>query len=242
MNATRSIARENLLVLANNPYPGRGLIVGLSEDGQYFIQVYWIMGRSENSRNRVFIFDDNGGLETAAADPKKVKDPSLIIYQAMAEKSGKYFAVSNGHQTKDAIAKHDLLQLSEKWSYEPDEPNFTPRITAMLVRKEYCNILDILILKKEPFGAACVAQLFRYNSFFPGLGMCVTTYSGDGNPLPSFTGEPYLLPLTGDAHTVAHSIWDSLNEENRVSLAVKLIDRETDESVISVINKHQIVG
>ncbi len=240
----KKLAQENLLKLKENPYPGRGIIVGMDETGKYLVQVYWIMGRSENSRNRIFVLDDDnaiGTLKTAAADPAKVKDPSLIIYTAMAETLTRY-AVSNGHQTTSALAKKGLQAAMESWQYEPDDPNFTPRITALVQPRAWNKqTAEISILKKSQFSNLCQRNLYVVPVSTPGLGYCITTYSGDGDPLPSFEGDPYLLPLPGDIYGVAQTIWDFLNEENRVSLAVKFINIETRETFIEIVNKYNAV-
>ncbi|HTX86833.1 MAG TPA: IMP cyclohydrolase [Candidatus Nanoarchaeia archaeon] len=236
---------RNLEALAKNPYPGRGLIVGLSNGGRYLVQVYWIMGRSENSRNRVFVVE-GGSLRTALADDSKTADRSLIIYRAMAERSG-LFVVSNGDQTDDVIAG-DVGGMFFEQSLrnrvnEPDAPNFTPRITAIFSTRSVDPVAEILILKRSQIGNGCDRFLYRYDDLRPGVGYCVTTYSGDGNPLPSFCGEPYLLPTRGSIDEVAKMMWNSLNEENRVSLAVKFIKAPDGESSeIRVINKYQAVA
>ncbi len=242
---SKVLAERNLLALKENPYPGRGIILGLDETGQYAVQVYWIMGRSENSRNRVFIEEFEGILKTAAADPSKVKDPSLIIYQAMAENYLCHYAVSNGHQTLKVSTVKDLNNLAD-WTYEPDAPNYTPRISGrfdLLATDENSSLVtEILLLKKSPLSEACDRHLYKLAISTPGLGYCVTTYSGDGDPLPSFAGEPYLLPITGEIEDVIDSIWQNLNEENRVSLAVKFIDIETGKSFLKIINKYKQIG
>jgi hypothetical protein len=243
----REIAQKNLELLSENPYPGRGIICGMDETGQYLIQVYWIMGRSEHSRNRVFVADEKlGKLKTEAANPELVKDPSLIIYQAMAEKNLRY-VVSNGHQTLTAIygtANRALLPLLKKWIYESDAPNFTPRITAsMFLGDEHDSdeyTAEMVIFKKDPNNESCLKESHVVN-LEPGLGYCLTTYSGDGNPLPAFSGKPYLLPLVGDAEQITDTIWEALNEDNRVSLAVKFIDISTGESQLEIINKYSQV-
>jgi hypothetical protein len=211
------------------------------------------MGRSENSRNRIFIVDKNGILKTAPADPAKVKDPSLIIYTAMDETFGRY-AVSNGNQTMDALSAGGLHYSMTEWQYEPDSPNFTPRITALIKPKSLSA--EISLLKKSPFSDDCERYLYELPITIPGLGHCVTTYSGDGDPLPSFAGDPYLLPLVGNKEKIARAIWNSLNEENKVSLAVKFIsvqkkkttnrffnffDIKERETSITVINKYKTV-
>jgi len=239
----RNLAGKNFLALKENPYPGRGIIVGLSDDGEKLIQVYWIMGRSENSRNRVFLVNPGGVLYTAPADPNKVKDPSLIIYTAMVEDHFD-FVVSNGHQTEDGMEEGDLDKVLEDWVYEPDYPNFTPRITSRFSfitspSKDFTT--EILILKKAALSDECERLLHTPKVDYRGFGYCVTTYSGDGNPLPSFEGEPYLLPLKGGIKDIAQTIWGALNEENRVSLAVKFINMATRKSIIEVINKYHVV-
>jgi len=236
------LAEKNLLALKQNPYPGRGIIVGMDESGKYLIQVYWIMGRSENSRNRIFVSEDNGVLKTAPFDLEKVSDPSLIIYTAMAE-SLKGYAVSNGHQTTDCLDDGGLNCSLSKWQYEPDSPNFTPRISALIVPKIVPpQIAEMSILKKSPFSDQCDRYLYKLDISSPGLGYCITTYNGDGNPLPAFSGDPYLLPLVGNREKIARAIWNSLNPENRVSLAVKFINIENKkETSITVINKHKTV-
>ncbi len=239
-------ADKNLALLKSHPYPGRGIIQGLNNTGKFLVQVYFLMGRSENSRNRVFtIGPEEGELRTEPADRSKVTDPSLIIYTAMMEE-GVAFAVSNGHQTQDALnaagAGYGLFDgefFPNKWQYEPDKPNFTPRITGILWERGHDEIIaDFSILKRSPFNESCIQQNFRYPALTEGIGYCITTYDDDGDPLPSFTGEPYTLPLRGDIQEVAESIWSSLNEDNRISLAVKFIDILSWESKTHIINKY----
>jgi hypothetical protein len=257
LNDLKFLAGKNLIALGENPYPGRGIVVGIDESGKYLVQAYWIMGRSENSRNRVFVIEDEGVLKTEAADPEKVKDPSLIIYTAMAEVGTirllqenkassfrlKNYAVSNGHQTLAALVDGGLNDSMRDWRYEPDEPNYTPRISALVQLGGWARCLtEISILKKSPLNQGCDKYLYKLDiNSLRGLGYCVTTYSGDGNPLPSFSGDPYLLPLEGNIGEVAQMLWDNLNEENRVSLAVKFVEIETKQSKITVINKYTAV-
>ncbi|MDO8523764.1 MAG: IMP cyclohydrolase [bacterium] len=233
-----SAAESNLAALARNSYVGRGMIVGLDDSGKFLVQMYWIMGRSENSRNRVFE-REGGRLFTEAADPSKVKDPSLIIYNAMGEQSTGMAVVSNGHQT-DAVMgvnSEDVLQILSDWQYEPDE-NFTPRITAVSYWwKDKANA-EISLLRKSPFGDDCNRNLYKRNGIGKGFGYCITTYVGDGDPLPAFQGEPYLLPLGGDANFIAGTYWDALNADNRVSLAVKFIPKEGPSHIV-INNKYK---
>lgn len=236
----KKLAEENLLRLKENPYPGRGIVVGIDESGKFLVQVYWIMGRSENSRNRLFVVD-GCVLRTSPADPAKVKDPSLIIYTAMDE-CGTKFSVSNGAQTSDALLLGGLQFALRDWKYEPDSPNFTPRITAVVDRKPLLGFVsEISMLKKSPISDVCESDLWVVE-LSSGFGYCITTYSGDGNPLPAFKGDPYKLPLLGDIEEIASTFWDTLNEENKISLAVKFIPIEADsDSFIKVINKYEAV-
>ena len=248
MERLHQLARANLDALLSNSYPGRGLVLGLNAAGDAAIQVYWIMGRSPNSRNRVFVADDDGSLRTEAADPSTMKDPSLVIYRAMAE-DDRDFVVSNGHQTDtimDAIISwFGLNEALLEWKYEPDEPNFTPRISGIVSVKQGTPsgiYAAISILRKSPFGDHCDRASYEYEALPAGLGYCVTTYMGDGDPLPSFKDEPYLLPIDGwHVDEITQTFWDALNRDNRVSLAVKMIDLENGQSQLHVINKYEQV-
>jgi len=241
------LAESNLARLKLNPYPGRGLVLGTDALAENLIEAYWIMGRSPNSRNRIFVSEDGMELKTMAADQQKVEDPSLIIYTAMNDDSAN-FVVSNGHQTNQILnypgiglgMGYFIENQNCEYKYEPDAPNYTPRISGLIVMGEQ-PFAEILILKKSPFSLSCDKQLYRYDNFLPGYGYCVTTYNGDGDPLPSFTGEPYLLPLDGDIKELVKKLWDCLNEENRVSLAVKFINKETGDVTIEIINKYATV-
>ncbi|HWP68632.1 MAG TPA: IMP cyclohydrolase [Rectinemataceae bacterium] len=237
----KTLAGNNILALAANPYPGRGIVAGLDESGRYMIQVYWIMGRSPNSRNRVFGADDNGRLFTEAADPSKVDDPSLIIYNAMLE-SGLYYVVSNGDQTDTVISalgpnvfSLDLALRGRE--YEPDKPNFTPRITAISSIAKGRIALFMSVLRRSPFREGCDRSTYELSPA-PGFGYCIMTYAGDGFPLPPFLGDPVLMPLVGGIEEIANDYWAALNEENRVSLAVKSIQISSGHSSIHIINKY----
>jgi hypothetical protein len=210
--------QKNLENLMTNSYPGRGIIVGLDQTGKYFIQAYWIMGRSANSRNRIFKNDSDGKLWTEAADESKVKDPSLIFYNAMLEYPKHHYVVSNGDQTDtimDAYKVYSSQPFSEAMidrKYEPDFPNFTPRISsAFWLSAEYKPLLEIAILKR----------------------------SECGDPLPAFTGDPYLLPLVGGIKAIRDFYWQILNPDNRVSLAVKFINIKNSRSKILVKNQYR---
>lgn len=238
-------AMNNLAQLAKNTYPGRGLIIGQSPENRAIIQVYWIMGRSDNSRNRVFKHQ-GGRLYTEAANPAAMKDPSLIIYNAMDELPGQgEFVVSNGDQTDTVIlALLDSPQTTLRDAlinrvYEPDAPNFTPRLTGLCSISHNRCLTQISILWKPKQGDNTDRThfIFRDIDLPLGLGLCVTTYTGDGDPLPSFLGPPYLMPIDDSIDEMAETYWDALNEANRVALAVKSIDIATGRSEITYINR-----
>jgi hypothetical protein len=239
----KSLAERNLAErLGANPYPGRGLVLGLDDQAHYLIQVYWIMGRSENSRNRVFATDGKR-VWTEPADPAKVKDPSLIIYNAMREVPGGALVVSNGDQTDticDALeAGGTLEEALAKRDYEPDAPNFTPRISGVydLRRIPFAAILSLL--RRGAFGDATDRFLWRYEEMEPGYGYCITTYMGDGDPLPAFAGEPFIVPLVGDMGAIACEFWSTLNDANKVALCVKAIDPKSLATNVVILNKLQ---
>lgn len=240
--SNEDLAQANLAALRSNPYPGRGIVAGLDETSQYLVQVYWIMGRSENSRNRVLKTSPHTGqLYIEPADAAKMKDPSLIIYHAMRE-MGQRYIVSNGDQT-DTVAEYQgssYLNVALKSRlYEPDEPHFTQRITAVSsLAKRSKGYVQMSILRKSVFGETRDSSTYEYISY-PGFGHCITTYAGDGSPLPSFRGDPLIMPIRGGLQAVAETYWDALNVENRVSLAVKFIDKRKASSDIHIINKYE---
>jgi hypothetical protein len=245
-------AKDNLLMLGTNPYPGRGIIVGMDETGQNLVQVYWIMGRRTKSRNRVFGHDGEGKVFTEVADPsllteEEKKDLSLIIYNAMRGSSLMFgrlsYPVSNGHQT-DTVVDEVFSKAMDRWSHELDAPNFTSRITAVslwgITRNNSAPSVKISILRKSSWSDACDRLLYEMNDLGKGFGYCVHTYMGDGDPLPAFRGEPYLLPFVGDVESVANDYWALLNPENKVSLAVKFIPK-VGPSQIVIRNKYEKV-
>ncbi|MBF0289068.1 MAG: inosine monophosphate cyclohydrolase [SAR324 cluster bacterium] len=239
-NSSSSLQSNIEQRIKNNAYPGRGIIQGKSDMGEW-VQVYWIMGRSNNSRNRIFSSND-GTLQTQAADPSKVEDPSLIIYNAMREIDG-CFIVTNGSQT-DAI--YEGLQQGKSFDesllpqrHEPDAPNFTPRISGCLHLKEEHPRATLSIIKANPFDVDhSEHHFFHYTVIADGYGYAVTTYQEDGNPLPSFEGTPFLLPLHGNAQQIADTFWNALNGANKISLAVKTIDPLELQSAILIVNKY----
>ena len=226
-------------LLRGNPYPGRGIVLGRSPDGEKAVIAYFIMGRSENSRNRVFV-ETPDGIRTQAHDPSKMTDPSLIIY-APVRVFGSATVVTNGDQTdtirEGLAAGRSFAEALRKRTFEPDMPNYTPRISG-LVDKDGGYTLSIL---KSADGdpASCRRYFFEYGDPLAGQGHYIHTYMGDGDPLPSFEGEPEQVSIPcGGAGQLAELMWESLNEENKVSLFVRYIDLATGtwESVIK--NKH----
>lgn len=236
----RHTAQKNVENLKKNAYPGRGIVLGVTQDGQRLVQVYWIMGRSENSRNRVFV-EENGFVRTKAFDESKLTDPSLIIYYPL-KAFGQYHILSNGDQTETV---YDSLQTGGTFeealatrTFEPDAPNFTPRITGLMAL-DGKNIYTLSILKTEEGNPeTCVRNFFHYEKPLKGLGHCIHTYSGDGEVLPSFSGEPYLMPIPDSIDEALELYWDLLNEENRVSLLVKTIEMKTGAVEIKIKNRH----
>lgn len=225
-------------VLRDNTYPGRGIVLGKSADGQKAVIAYFIMGRSENSRNRIFVEED-GGLRTQAFDPAKLKDPSLVIYWPV-RKFGAATIVTNGDQT-DTIyeflaAEKTFEEALRMRTFEPDPPILTPRISG-LVHKDGSYRLSIL---KSANGNAESTQRFFYEYPQPvaGEGHFIHTYLGDGNPVPSFEGEPELVRIEGDIDSFTSLMWENLNEANKVSLFVHFIDLADGSEETRVVNKN----
>lgn len=228
--------------LGATTYPGRGIVIGKSKDGKKAVTAYFIMGRSENSRNRVFV-QDGEGIRTQAFDPSKLSDPSLIIY-APVRVLGNDTIVTNGDQT-DTI--YDLMKEGKTFEeslrtreFEPDAPNYTPRISGLMTIKdgEYSYMMSIL---KSNNGnpAACNRYTFSYENPIAGEGHFIHTYMQDGNPLPSFEGEPTWVDIDGDIDTFTENVWNSLNEDNKVSLFVRFIDIATGEYETRIVNKNK---
>ena len=239
----------NFIELSKISYPGRGIIVGTSQCGKFAIQVYWIMGRSDNSRNRIFQVEGSRRVFTEPADASKVKDASLIIYNAMDSYAGN-FVVSNGDQTNTAISAFamaagiTLREALRDRTFEPDRPNFTPRITGLCVPSTdgMCFTQLSIIRKSELAGDDnCERACFDYVGIRPGYGFSVSTYEGDGDPLPAFNSGPYPLPLVGGMEDIAETYWSILNKDNRVSLAVKFITIESRDSVVVLRNRYSKV-
>ena len=227
--------------LQQNAYPGRGIIIGKSANGKYAVTAYFIMGRSENSRNRVFVTDGDG-IRTQAFDPSKLTDPSLIIY-APVRVLGNDTIVTNGDQT-DTV--YELMQDGSTFEqslctreFEPDEPNFTPRISAILHVEDGGFDYSMSILKSNNGNPDCCNRFtFDYENPVAGEGRFIHTYMHDGNPLPSFEGEPKLVAIPDDMDAFAGMLWESLNEDNKVSLFVRYIDIATGKYETKIINKN----
>lgn len=229
-------------MLKSNEYPGRGIIIGMSPDSKHMVQVYWIMGRSMNSRNRVFE-EENGFVRTKAFDESKLVDPSLIIYYP-ARHCDNCHIITNGDQT-DTIYNELLNGGSFEGAldtrcFEPDAPNFTPRISgiAYMGNSQYAYKLSILKSYNND-GTTSIRQYYNYEKGILGIGHCIHTYVGDGNPLPSFTGEPYELELFDDIDKTAEYYWDALNNGNKVSLLVKYISLVDGSFKIKIFNKNK---
>ncbi len=227
-------------LLASNPYPGRGIVVGKSEDGKNAVIAYFIMGRSENSRNRVFT-EREGNVFTEPHDYSKVQDPSLIIYSAIKAIENKLI-VTNGDQTDtiyDFIANgKDMRDALRTREFEPDAPNLTPRISAVLTFADKSFTYDMSILKSaDPEGTACNRYFYEYAPI-AGLGHFIHTYVTDGNPIPTFQGEPERVEIPNCIDCFTNKIWESLNENNKISLYVRYIDLETGKAVSKMINKN----
>lgn len=249
MNEIKSMTQGNLERLRGNTYPGRGFIQGVDQRDEHFIQIYWVMGRSESSRNRVLVNDD-GRISTAVADPAKAGGSAFTIYNAMQERNGVY-VVSNGDQTDTVIdiSATSLCDLDEVLAdraivFEGDAPNYTPRITGWVDLQADGNpmmdtrsVFQFSMLRKSPHDDTCQRMQWRYPTVPPGSGYCIHTYSGDGDPLPPFEGEPLLLPLRGGLVEIVSNYWEGLNHTNRVAIAGKFICRATGKSTPYIINR-----
>ena len=227
-------------ILAECAYPGRGIVTGLSENGRYAAFAYFIMGRSGNSRNRVFR-SDGETVTIYPFDESKVSDPSLIIYSPV-RKVGNRLVVTNGDQTDTVcsfLERGSTFEAAlETREFEPDAPNFTTRISAMLdLGKDFSYRMSILKSADEN-GSACCRFTYVFSGV-PGLGHFIHTYKCDGNPLPSFEGEPKLIAIPDDMDAFADSLWNSLNADNKVSLFVRYIDIATGTYETKIINKNQ---
>lgn len=228
--------------LKENSYPGRGIIIGKSADGKNAVTAYFIMGRSVNSRNRVFV-EDGDGIRTQAFDPSKLEDPHLIIY-APVRVLGNKTIVTNGDQT-DTVYELMNQQMTFEQAlrtreFEDDAPNYTPRISGIIKTGDGDFNYAMSILKSADGNPnSCRRYTFSYNNPLNGLGHFIHTYMGDGSPLPSFTGEPKSIGIPNDIDEFTNGLWDSLNPDNKVSLFVRYIDLYTQNTMTRIINKNK---
>lgn len=227
--------------LRENSYPGRGIVLGRSKDGKKAVAAYFIMGRSENSRNRIFA-EEGQGIRTQAFDPSKLVDPSLIIY-APVRVLGNTTIVTNGDQTDtiyEGLEKGLTFEQSlRSREFEPDAPNYTPRISGVMEIENGVYQYALSILKSSNGNPdSCLRYTYTYENPLPGEGSFIHTYLGDGNPLPSFEGEPKRVEIPDSLDEFAAMLWSSLNEDNKVSLFVRYIDRKSGQWESVIKNKH----
>lgn len=245
------LAEEKLDELAENPYPGRGLLQGLNRMGDTALQAYWVMGRSENSRSRILVNEDDV-VRTEAWDDSMVTDPSLIIYDAMRTLRDTHdvHIVSNGDQTNTIFGslmngQNFAVALKER-EYEPDAPNYTPRISGIIVpylRPSAGQLAErgFSVIRRDKQSGRPIHGYFRnvLEKSDRGFGQCVHTYTGDGDPLPAFDGEPFEVPMGFGVDDTAEVFWDALNTDNRVALVVKGIHLATRSTEYRIINAHE---
>ena len=230
--------------LKGNTYPGRGIVIGKTPDGTKAVSAYFIMGRSENSRNRVFV-EDGEGIRTQAFDPAKLQDPSLIIY-APVRVLGNKTIVTNGDQT-DTIYQGMDKQLTFEQSlrsreFEPDGPNYTPRISGIMhIENGKFNYAMSILKSNHGDPASCCRYTFAYENPLAGEGHFIHTYKSDGNPLPSFEGEPKLAGMMDEIDAFTKLLWESLNEENKVSLFVRYIEIASGRYETRIVNKNSLI-
>ncbi|MBQ5969306.1 MAG: IMP cyclohydrolase [Clostridia bacterium] len=227
-------------LITGNPYVGRGIVIGKTADGKRAATAYFIMGRSENSRNRIFTEKD-GAVYTEPFDASKVQDPSLIIYAAIRSYENNLI-VTNGDQTDtiyDYLAKGKCMRRALKTrEFEPDAPNFTPRISGVLTFEDGDFTYEMSILKSaDAAGTACNRYQFAYAAL-PGLGHFIHTYVTDGNPIPTFQGEPERVAIPNDIDAFTDTLWNALDADNKISLYVRYIDLETGDAENRLINKN----
>ncbi len=227
-------------LLRGNSYPGRGILLGRSADNKSAVIAYFIMGRSENSRNRVFE-ETEDGIRTRAFDESKMTDPSLIIYHPVRRLEGGTTIVTNGDQTdtiRDAMAQgHCYRHGLHTRTFEPDGPNWTPRISGVVTPEGKYALSILKSLDGDP--SCCCRYFYEYDAPAAGTGHFISTYQGDGDPLPSFAGEPIPVGVAApDASALAKALWESLNGDNKVSLFVEYIDMERGSLHTTIYNKH----
>lgn len=228
-------------LLKENSYPGRGIVLGLSKDEKNAVIAYFIMGRSENSRNRVFVTEGDA-MKTEAFDPAKLVDPSLIIYYPVRT-YGDATIVTNGDQTDtvyEALKAGNTFENALRTrEFEPDAPNYTPRISGIVERKDGGCSYKLSILKSaNGNGASCERFFYEYNQPVAGEGRFIHTYLHDGTPIPSFEGDPTRIEIDGDIDTFTNTVWENLNPDNKVSLFTRFICLETGKTETRIINKN----
>ena len=234
------LAKHNLSRhISESLYPGRGIVLGRNHENSWIV-VYWIMGRSLNSKNRIFTYK-NRILRTEIADSSMIGEPSLIIYNAMRD-LGDCIVVSNGKHT-DTICKgledgKSFYSALYSENHEPDALNYTARISGIIQQNE--GSMSLSIISKSDFSVdQSKHRFYRYTDILSGYGYCVTTYMGDGNPLPSFKGDPIMLPLNGNAEEIANYYWHELNQDNKISLFVRELT-QTVEDRFKIINRNNL--
>lgn len=232
-----SLAQE----LSTNAYPGRGIVIGRTPDGKKAVTAYFIMGRSANSRNRIFV-EDGDGIRTQAYDPSKLEDPSLIIY-APVRVLGNKTIVTNGDQTDTIYEGMDRQMTFEQSlrsrTFEPDAPNYTPRISGILhIESSTYNYALSILKSNQGDPDSCQRFTFAYEHPKAGEGHFIHTYQQDGNPLPSYEGEPKLVSIPDDIDAFTKLLWTNLNEDNKVSLFVRYIDIATGDFETKIVNKN----
>lgn len=228
--------------LKNNEYPGRGIVIGRSADAKFAVTAYFIMGRSSNSRNRVFVTEGEG-IRTQAFDPSKLEDPSLIIY-APVRVLGNKTIVTNGDQTDtiyDGMDKQLTFEQSLRCrEFEPDAPNYTPRISGIMhIEGGSYNYAMSILKSNNGDPSCCIRNTFAYQNLAAGEGRFIHTYMHDGNPLPSFEGEPKRVEISGDIDSFTDMVWNSLNADNKVSLFVRYINIEDGSYETRIVNKNK---
>ena len=227
--------------VSGNEYPGRGIVIGRCACGKKAVTAYFIMGRSVNSRNRVFVPTDDG-IKTEAFDPSKLSDPHLIIYSPVRVLGNKTI-VTNGDQTDTIYEMMDKQQTFEQAlrgrEFEDDAPNYTPRISGILhIENGTYNYAMSILKSADGDPASCQRHTFTYTNPLPGEGRIIHTYIGDGNPLPSFEGEPVRIAIEDKIDEFTDKLWNALNEDNKVSLFVRYIDIATGEAETRIVNKN----
>ena len=227
--------------LAGNAYPGRGIVIGKSADGVHAVIVYFIMGRSVNSRNRVFV-EQGDGIRTEAFDPAKLSDPSLVIYAPVRVLANKTI-VTNGDQTDTVFtylkAGKSFKKALKTRKFEPDAPNYTPRISGIKhIENGKYNFAMSILKSSDGNPESCSRFTYAYEKPVNGEGRFIHTYMNDGNPLPSFEGEPKRVAIEGDIDSFTANVWENLNEDNKVSLFVRFIDIETGKYETRIVNKN----